>query len=94
MGKLHHGAWVLGAEKSKECMIHTSQACDVNTIARCTFAHSWQGDTLQYVCKKCTRENKGICKEKRNHGLHIWNLGPYLNEEGVIWKDMGKENPK
>ena len=93
MGKLHHGAWVLGAEKSKECMIHTSQACDISTIARCTFAHSWRGDTLQYVCKKCTRENKEICREKRNHERYIWNLGPYYSGEGVIWEDMEKEHP-
>ena len=94
LGKLHHGAWVLGAEKSKECMIHTSQEFDISTTTRCTFAHSWRGDTLQYVCKKCTRENKVICREKRSHEQFIWNLGPYYNESGMIWKSVIQEHPK
>lgn len=94
MGKLHHGAWVLGAEKSKECMIHTSQDFDISTTTRCTFAHTWRGDTLQYVCKKCTRENKVICRERRSHEQFIWNLGPYYNESGMIWKSMIQEPPK
>ena len=93
-GKLHHGAWVLGAEKSKECWIHTpSQACLISETSRCTFAHSWRGDTLQYVCKKCTREGKGVCRERRMHESYIWNLGPYYKEDGSIWKDSLQERP-
>ena len=97
VGKLHHGAWVLGAEKSKECNIHTSQVHDISVTSRCHFAHPWRGDTLQYVCTKCTREQgfRGICRERRNHESFIWNLGPYYNEDGRIWKaDSLQERPK
>ena len=45
-GKLHHGAWVLGAKKSKECETHTSEVADINITNLCPFAHSWRGDTL------------------------------------------------
>ncbi|XP_078364796.1 uncharacterized protein LOC144649210 isoform X2 [Oculina patagonica] len=86
-GKLHHGSWVLGAEKSKECKIHTSLGSDITSTSRCPFAHSWRGDTLQHVCIKCTRSNKPVCKERRNHETFIWNLGPYYKEDGTIWKD-------
>ncbi len=86
-GKLHHGAWVHGAEKSRECKNHTSPSCDIKSTSRCPFAHSWKGDTLQYVCYKCTRNNKDICREKINHEMHIWKLGPYYKADGTIWKD-------
>lgn len=86
-GKLHHGSWVLGAEKSRECKIHTSRGSDIRSTSRCPFAHSWRGDTLQYVCTKCTRNNKPVCKERSNHEMCIWNLGPYYKEDGTIWKD-------
>ena len=87
-GKLHHGAWVLGAEKSKECKVHTSKSsADIRATTRCPFAHSWRGDTLQYVCMECTRKNKPVCKERRNHDMHIWNLGSYYTENGTTWKD-------
>ena len=87
MGRLHHGSCVRGAEKSRECNRHTSQDCDVRVTSRCRFAHSWRGDTLQYVCTKCTRNNKDVCKEKINHEMYIWNLGPYYKEDGTIWKE-------
>ena len=86
-GKLHHGSYVLGAEKSRECAKHTSQDCDIRVTSCCRFAHSWRGDTLQYVCTKCTRNNKDVCKEKVNHEIYIWNLGPYYKEDGTIWKE-------
>jgi len=86
-GKLHHGSWVLGAEKSRECKIHTNRACDIRSTSRCPFAHSWRGDTLQYVCTMCTRNNKPVCKERKNHEMYIWNLGPYYKEDRTIWKD-------
>ena len=97
VGKLHHGAWVLGAEKSKECNTHPpSEACDITVTSRCRFAHSWRGDTLQFVCLKCTEKqgSRGICKERRNHEQYIWNLGPYRNEDGTIWKDLPQERSK
>ena len=85
-GKLHHGACVHGVEKSRECTKHTSQDCD-SVTTRCPFAHSWRWDTLQYVCTKCTRNNKKVCKEKVSHEMYIWNLGPYYKEDGTIWKE-------
>lgn len=93
-GKLHHGARVQNAEKSKECNTHTSEGWDNSITIRCSFAHSWRGDTLQYVCNECTRNNKTICKEKDNHEPFIFNLGPYLNEDGKIWKETRQERPK
>ena len=87
IGRLHHGSCVRGAEKSRECNKHTNQDCDVGVTSRCRFAHSWRGDTLQYVCTKCTRNNKDVCKEKINHEMYIWNLGPYYKEDGTIWKE-------
>ena len=86
-GKLHHGSCVLGIEKSRECTKHTSQGCDIRVTTHCPFAHSWRGDTLQYVCTKCTRNNKDVCKEKVSHQMYIWNLGPYQKEDGTIWKE-------
>ncbi|XP_068725433.1 sterile alpha motif domain-containing protein 9-like isoform X3 [Montipora capricornis] len=87
-GKLHHGAWVLGAEKSRECNVHTKLGKDTGTLERCSFAHSWRGDTLQFVCIKCTIKKKKHCKERYLHKADIWNLGPYLNEDGAVWKDI------
>lgn len=92
-GKLHHGSWVLGAEKSRECKKHT-RASDIRSTSRCPFAHSWRGDTLQYVCTSCTRKNKPVCKERSDHGMFIWNLGPYYKEDGTIWKDTPQQSPK
>ena len=87
IGKLHHGCCVLGAEKSRECTKHKSHNWDIGVTSRCRFAHSWRGDTLQYVCTMCTRNNKDVCEEKNNHKMYIWNLGPYYKEDGTIWKE-------
>ena len=87
-GKLHHGAFVLGVKKSQECLIHTnSRTGDSRVTDRCNFAHGWRGDTLQFVCTKCTEESLTFCKEKINHEQFIWNLGPYYNQRGEVWKD-------
>ena len=93
-GKLHHGAWVLGAKKSKECETHTCGVADINITNRCPFAHSWRGDTLQHVCFKCTRANKPNCKERRLHEQFIYNLGPYCTGDGKIWRETLAEQPK
>ena len=85
-GKLHHGAFVLGTRKSEECRLH-KLGCDIELTDRCNFAHGWRGDTLQYVCTKCTEEDKTYCREKLKHKPYHWNLGPYLNNRGEIWKD-------
>lgn len=86
-GRLRHGSWVLGAFKSQECRIHTSTSCQLRDFERCTFAHSWRGDKYQFVCTKCTEDNKRECKERKEHHQFIWNLGRYLTEDGKIWKD-------
>lgn len=85
-GKLHHGAFVLGTKKGKECINH-KPGCDANVTDKCKFAHGWRSDTLQFVCTKCTEESKFVCREKLNHEPYIWNLGPYLDSRGDIWKD-------
>ena len=85
-GKLHHGAFVLGTKKSQECKYHDMRSKTEET-ERCNFAHGWRGDTLQFVCTKCTEEGRFLCKEKSTHEGYIWNLGPYYNSRGEIWKD-------
>jgi len=85
-GKLHHGAFVRGAKKSKECVFHDATS-KTEFVDRCDFAHGWKGDTLQFVCTKCTDENKACCNEKKQHERFIWNLGPYYNSRGEVWKD-------
>ena len=85
-GKLHHGAFVRGAKKSKECIFHDATS-KTEFVDRCDFAHGWKGDTLQFVCTKCTDENKACCNEKKQHERFIWNLGPYYNSRGEVWKD-------
>ena len=87
-GKLHHGAFVLGNLKSQECTRHKSTE-ETHVLRRCNFAHGWIGDTLQFVCTMCTSENWKFCKEKVSHKEYIWNLGPYLNSSGEIWKEKG-----
>lgn len=85
-GKLRHGAFVLGTRKAKECSVH-KRGCESTLTDKCKYAHGWRGDTLQFVCTKCTEEKKFLCKEKVNHKPYIWNLGPYLDSRGEIWKD-------
>ena len=87
-GKLHHGAFVQGSPKSQECTRHNSTE-ETHVIRRCNFAHGRMGDTLQFVCTKCTSENRKCCKGKVSHKEYIWNLGPYLNSSGEIWKTKG-----
>ena len=86
-GRLHHGSKVLGSFKSMECRIHTDPHSRLHDIDDCPFAHSWQGDTCQFVCTKCTQEGKNVCREKDEHKQFIWKLGPYLTEDGKIWKE-------
>ena len=85
-GKLRHGAFVLGTRKAKECCFH-KRGCESTLTDKCNYAHGWRGDTLQFVCTKCTAEEKFLCKEKVNHEPYIWNLGPYLDSRGELWKD-------
>lgn len=86
-GKLHHGAFVLGLRKAKECLYHTSESKPLKTVTdRCNFAHGWRGDTLQIVCTKCTDKNLDYCKEKVTHEEFFWDLGQYYNASGTIWK--------
>lgn len=90
-GRLHHGSRVRGASKSVECRIHTNtDYCQ--GINRCTFAHSWRGDTIQFVCTKCTEDDKLECKQKKKHEEFIWNLGPYITKAGRIWKGTDRKN--
>lgn len=86
-GRLHHGVLVLGAFKSKECDTHTNPNSQLHDIDRCTFAHSWQGDTRQFICTRCTQDEKKVCRQRKEHKQYIWDLGPYLNEDGKIWKE-------
>ena len=86
-GKLHHGANVLGVKKSQECKFHTDSGFNSHVTDRCNYAHGWRGDTLQFVCTKCTEENLPCCREKIEHEQFIWNLGRYLNYRGEVWKD-------
>ena len=88
-GRLHHGAFVLGALKSKECSFHNAKS-EIQVTKRCNFAHGCRGDTLQFVCTKCTDENLTCCKEKNRHEQFIWNLGPYYTSSGDVWK-KGKQ---
>ena len=87
-GKLHHGAFFLGNLKSKECTRHNS-IVETHVIERCNFAYGWIGETLQFVRTMCTSENWKFCKENVSHKEHIWDLGPYLNSSGEIWKERG-----
>lgn len=90
-GRLHHGSRVRGASKSVECCIHTNtDYCQ--GINCCTFAHSWRGDTIQFVCTKCTEDDKLECKQKKKHEEFIWNLGPYITKAGRIWTGTDRKN--
>lgn len=88
-GKLHHGAFVLGERKSKPCPNHDfKRTLTEDEVSRYIFAHEWLGDTLQFVCTKCTDDKRHLCKYKKEHKDFIWNLGPYLNSAGTKWKAL------
>ena len=88
-GRLHHGAKVLGAQKSVECKKHTGPIWSTEETAQCTFAHAWRVDTVQTVCSKCTDRRKPVCRDRRDHKEYLWNLGPYITEEGKTWEGPG-----
>ena len=83
-GRMRHGIRVRGSDKSEECWRHV----EGKAPAGCTFAHSRLGDTLQFICVKCTYERgrNDWCSEKTKHKQYIFNLGAYRNLEGGIWK--------
>ncbi len=86
-GKVRHGAFVLGVRKAKECPNHNSKSGIKKEVTdRCIFAHGWRGDTLQSVCTKCTDDDLAYCKEKVKHKTFIWQLGPYYDANGKVWK--------
>ena len=84
-GRLRHGACVFGLPKTKECMKHTRP--ESGAPKGCTFAHSWKGDTLQFVCTKCSDKKLKLCKDRIAHEEFIWKLGPYYTALGTIWRD-------
>lgn len=83
-GRMRHGIRVRGSDKSEECWRHV----EGKAPAGCTFAHSRLGDTLQFICVKCTyeRNRNDWCSDKTKHKQYIFNLGAYRNLEGGIWK--------
>lgn len=83
-GRMRHGTRVRGSDKSEECWRHV----EGKAPAGCTFAHSRLGDTLQFICVKCTYERgrNDWCSEKTKHKQYIFNLGAYRNLEGGLWK--------
>lgn len=83
-GRMRHGIRVRGSDKSEECWRHV----EGKAPAGCTFAHSRLGDTLQFICVKCTYERgrNDWCADKTKHKQYIFNLGAYRNLEGGIWK--------
>lgn len=83
-GRMRHGVSVKGSDKSLECFKHT----EGKAPASCTFAHSRLGDTLQFICVKCTYERNRTdwCSEKIKHKQYIYNLGSFKNLEGGTWK--------
>ena len=89
-GRLHHGSLVRGVRKSVECRNHTNKDSSLG-INRCPFAHSWKGDTIEFVCTKCAEDNKPECQQKKEHEEFIWNLGPYITKAGGIWKGTDKK---
>lgn len=83
-GRMRHGIRVRGSDKSEECWRHV----EGKAPAGCTFAHSRLGDTLQFICVKCTyeRSRNDWCSDKTKHKQYIFNLGAYRNLEGGVWK--------
>ena len=87
-GRLHHGAWIVGGKKSKDCERHKSgDQVSQEALSKCNFAHYWCGDTVQYVCLKCTNEKKHRCSNYKDHQHHKWNLGAFYSGSGKLWKN-------
>ena len=80
-GRIHHGTPVRGSQKSAECRKHLFKPIPNN----CYFAHSWAGDTFQFVCTRCTSDGRDKCDKKEQHKKFIHNLGPYRDSQGNTW---------
>ena len=88
-GRVRHGVRVRGALKSMECWLHTNNKPPID----CLFAHSRIGDTLEFICIRCTFEKARNyeCRSKKDHATFICNLGPYRDINGEKWR--GKLEP-
>ena len=88
-GRMRHGVRVRGALKSMECWLHTNNKPPID----CLFAHSRIGDTLEFICLRCTFEKARSyeCRDKKGHASFICNLGPYRDINGEKWR--GKVEP-
>lgn len=88
-GRVRHGVRVRGALKSMECWLHTNSKPPID----CLFAHSRIGDTLEFICIRCTYEKARNyeCRDKKGHGAFVCNLGPYRDINGEKWR--GKVEP-
>ena len=88
-GRVRHGIRVRGALKSMECWLHTNSKPPID----CLFAHSRIGDTLEFICIKCTFEKPRSheCRDKKGHAAFICNLGPYRDINGDKWR--GRVDP-
>ena len=90
-GRVRHGVRVRGALKSMECWLHTNNKPPMD----CLFAHSRIGDTLEFICIRCTCE-KGRnyeCRDKKAHAMFICNLGPYRDINGEKWRGRVHAEP-
>lgn len=83
-GRVRHGVRVRGALKSMECWLHTNSKPPID----CLFAHSRIGDTLEFICVRCTYEKPRNyeCRDKKGHAAFVCNLGPYRDITGEKWK--------
>ena len=74
--RVHHGAKVRGADKSVECVRHTSG----HYPKTCTFAHTWMKDPVrQTICDVCTTNGLKTCNNKEKHKKrNHYDLGPFL----------------
>ena len=83
IGRVMHGAQVVGACKSVKCE-RPSERCSSGT---CTFAHPEMNDPVrQTVCLLCTNNKLDQCHNKIEHNKNIFDLGPFLNQYGEIWE--------
>lgn len=83
-GRMRHGIRVRGALKSMECWLHTNSKPPID----CLFAHSRIGDTLEFICIRCTYEKPRSheCRDKKGHAAYICNLGAYRDITGDKWR--------